>query len=71
MSDGELNTKLRAAPEKFVGKAALTRKYGLDCFALSDKLLRQRSAAPSEGGSTRLPRPLGAAVRGPGIGRVA
>lgn len=50
MSDDELNTKLKVAAEKLVGKAALTSKYGLDCFALVDKLLRKLGAATAADG---------------------
>ncbi len=40
MSDDDLNAKLKAAAEKVVGGKALTSKYGIDCFGLVDKLLR-------------------------------
>src|SRR5260370_14838849 len=36
----DLNAKLKAAAEKVVGGKALTSKYGIDCFGLVDKLLR-------------------------------
>ena len=40
MSDDDLNAKLKAAAEKVVGGKVLTSKYGIDCFGLVDKLLR-------------------------------
>ena len=40
MGDDDLNTKLKAAAEKVVGGKAVTSKYGIDCFGLVDKLLR-------------------------------
>ena len=36
--------------EKLVGKEALTSKFGLDCFALVDKLLRKLGAATAADG---------------------
>jgi hypothetical protein len=39
MSD-DLNAKLKAAAEKVVGGKAVTSKFGIDCFGLVDKLLR-------------------------------
>lgn len=50
MSDEDLNAKLKAAAEKLVGKDALTSKYGLDCFALVDKLLRNLGAQTAADG---------------------
>lgn len=40
MGDDDLNVKLKAAAEKVVGGKAVTSKYGIDCFGLVDKLLR-------------------------------
>ena len=40
MGDEDLNAKLKAAAEKVVGDKAVTSKYGIDCFGLVDKLLR-------------------------------
>ncbi|MCI0734628.1 MAG: CHAP domain-containing protein [Methylococcaceae bacterium] len=50
MSDKDLNAKLKAAAEKMVGGKALTSKYGLDCFALVDKLLRTLGAQTAADG---------------------
>jgi hypothetical protein len=50
MSDEDLGTKLQAAAEKMVGGKALTSKYGLDCFALVDKLLRTLGAQTAADG---------------------
>jgi cell wall-associated NlpC family hydrolase len=50
MSDEDLGAKLKAAAEKMVGGKALTSKYGLDCFALVDKLLRTLGAATAADG---------------------
>lgn len=50
MSDEDLNAKLKTAAEKLVGKDALTSKYGLDCFALVDKLLRNLGAQTAADG---------------------
>ena len=50
MSDEDLNAKLKAAAEKMVGGKALTSKYGLDCFALVDKLLRTLGAQTAADG---------------------
>jgi hypothetical protein len=50
MGDDDLNVKLKAAAEKLVGSKALTSKYGLDCFALVDKLLRRLGATTAADG---------------------
>jgi len=50
MGDDDLGGKLKAAAEKLVGGKALTSKYGLDCFALVDKLLRGVGAATAADG---------------------
>src|SRR5580765_2079056 len=50
MGDQDLNGKLKAAAEALVGHKALTSKYGLDCFALIDKLLRNLGAATAADG---------------------
>jgi hypothetical protein len=50
MGDEDLNAKLKAAAEKLVGGKALTSKYGIDCFALVDKLLRNLGAATAADG---------------------
>ena len=50
MGNDDLNAKLKAAAEKLVGSKALTSKYGLDCFALVDKLLRTLGAATAADG---------------------
>ena len=44
-SSDDLSAKLKAAAEKKVGGAAVTSKYGKDCFGLVDKLLRTLGAA--------------------------
>lgn len=50
MSDEDLNAQLKASAEKMVGKKALTSKFGLDCFALVDKLLRNLGAQTAADG---------------------
>jgi len=52
MGDEDLNAKLKTAAQKLVdGKAkALTSKYGLDCFALVDTLLRKLGAQTAADG---------------------
>jgi hypothetical protein len=50
MGDEDLGAKLKAAAEKLVGGNALTSKYGLDCFALVDSLLRKLGAATAADG---------------------
>jgi len=50
MSDEDLNAKLMAAARELVNKDALTSKFGLDCFALVDKLLRKVGAASAADG---------------------
>jgi len=50
MGDEDLGARLKAAAEKLVGGDALTSKYGLDCFALVDKLLRGLGAATAADG---------------------
>ena len=40
MGDEDLNAKLKAAAEKVVGGKAVTSKFGIDCFGLVDRLLR-------------------------------
>lgn len=50
MSDKDLGAKLKAAAEKMVGGNALKSKYGFDCFALVDKLLRTLGAATAADG---------------------
>src|SRR5215831_6147560 len=50
MGDEDLNAKLKAAAEKLVGSKALTSKYGKDCFALVDKLLRNLGAQTAADG---------------------
>jgi hypothetical protein len=50
MSDEDLGAKLKVAAEEMVGKNALTSKYGYDCFALVDKLLRNLGAATAADG---------------------
>lgn len=50
MGDEDLSAKLKAAAEQQVGGAALTSKYGLDCFALVDKLLRSVGAETAADG---------------------
>ena len=44
MGADDLNTKLKAAAEKVVGGKAVTSKFGIDCFGLVDKLLRDLGA---------------------------
>ncbi len=50
MGDEDLNGKLKAAAEKVVGGKAGTGKYGIDCFALVDKLLRSLGAQTAADG---------------------
>ena len=50
MGDEDLSAKLKAAAEKKVGGAALTSKFGLDCFALVDTLLRSVGAETAADG---------------------
>lgn len=50
MSDDDLNVRLKKAAEKLVNKNAVKSKYGLDCFALVDKLLRGLGAATAADG---------------------
>jgi hypothetical protein len=50
MGDEDLSAKLKAAAEKKVGGKALTSKFGLDCFALVDKLLRSLGAETAADG---------------------
>ena len=50
MSDEDLNARLKAEAAKLVGKKALTSKFGLDCFALVDKLLRSLGAQTAADG---------------------
>ncbi len=40
MGDKDLNAKLKAAAEKVVGGEAVKSKFGIDCFGLVDRLLR-------------------------------
>jgi hypothetical protein len=40
----DLNTRLKATAEKKIGGKALTSKFGTDCFALVDALLRSLNA---------------------------
>ena len=54
MGDEDLSAKLKAAAEKMVGGKALTSKYGLDCFALVDKLLRTLGAATAADGDVKV-----------------
>ena len=55
MGDQEdLEAKLKAAAEKQVGGKALTSKYGTDCFALVDKLLRNLGAATAADGDVKV-----------------
>jgi hypothetical protein len=50
VSDEDLNARLKAEAAKLVGKKALTSKFGLDCFALVDKLLRNLGAQTAADG---------------------
>src|SRR5262245_66078960 len=54
MAEKDLNKELKEAAGKLVGKKALTSKYGLDCFALVDKLLRGLGAATAADGDVRV-----------------
>jgi hypothetical protein len=54
MAQKDLNKELKEAAGKLVGKKALTSKYGLDCFALVDKLLRGLGAATAADGDVRV-----------------
>jgi hypothetical protein len=56
MGDRDLNDELKKAAEKLVDKAAITSKYGLDCFALVDKLLRNLGAATAADGDVPVTR---------------
>ncbi len=55
MSD-DLSEKLKTAAEALVGKDALTSSYGLDCFALVDKLLRTLGAQTAADGDVPVTR---------------
>jgi hypothetical protein len=50
VGDEDLGARLKAAAERMVGGKALTSKFGLDCFALIDKLLRTLGAATAADG---------------------
>jgi len=50
MSDEDLNARLKTAAEGMVGRKALTSRFGLDCFALVDKLLRNLGAQTAADG---------------------
>lgn len=50
MAEEDLSAKLKAAAEKKVGGDALTSKFGLDCFALVDRLLRSLGAETAADG---------------------
>ena len=50
MSDEDLNARLKTEAARLVGKKALTSKFGLDCFALVDKLLRSIGAQSAADG---------------------
>jgi hypothetical protein len=50
MSDEDLGARLKAAAEDMVGRRALVSKFGLDCFALVDKLLRNLGAQTAADG---------------------
>jgi hypothetical protein len=50
MSDEELNGKLKTAAAALVGKPAVRSRFGLDCFALVDKLLRSLGAQTAADG---------------------
>ena len=50
MSDKDLNAKLKTAAAVLVGKPAVRSRFGLDCFALVDKLLRSLGAQSAADG---------------------
>ena len=54
MADKDLNTRLKASAAKMVGRKALTSKFGLDCFALVDRLLRKLGAQTAADGDVRV-----------------
>jgi hypothetical protein len=54
MGADDLNARLKAAAQGLVGKDALTSKYGLDCFALVDKLLRSLDAETAADGDVKV-----------------
>jgi len=50
----DLSAKLKAAAEGKVGGKALTSRFGLDCFALVDTLLRSLGAATAADGDVKV-----------------
>jgi len=54
MSEKDLNTKLIETAEEKVGKKAVTSKFGTDCFALVDKLLRSLGADTAKDGNVEV-----------------
>jgi len=54
VADDDLNGQLKTAAEKLVGKNAVTSKFGLDCFALVDKLLRGLGAQTAADGDVAI-----------------
>jgi hypothetical protein len=50
----DLSAKLKAAAEQKVGGKALTSKFGIDCFALVDKLLRSLDAQTAADGDVKV-----------------
>ena len=54
MGDEDLNANLKDAAEKMVGKGAVTSKFGKDCFALVDKLLRNLGASTAADGDVKV-----------------
>lgn len=50
MSEKDLNARLKAAAERMVDRKALVSKFGTDCFALVDRLLRTLGAETAADG---------------------
>lgn len=50
----DLSARLKAAAEQKVGGKALTSKFGIDCFALVDKLLRSLDAETAADGDVKV-----------------
>jgi hypothetical protein len=54
MGDEDLNAKLKTAAENLVGEPAVESKYGIDCFGLVDKLLRELGAQTAADGKVKI-----------------
>lgn len=56
MSDTDLSERLREAAEARVGRRAVTSRFGIDCFALVDTLLRSLGAQTAHDGDVAVTR---------------